>query len=97
MTGGTGVLGRTIVEALLTWGAKVAILSRKKEKATQLFQDLHVDASRAVAVECDVLDLKSVNASLGTVLKSFGSIDGLINGAGGNDPRATTNPQQPFF
>ncbi len=97
MTGGTGVLGRTIVEALLTWGAKVALLSRKKEKAIQLFQDLHVDASRAVAVACDVLDVKSLNASLETVLKSFGRIDGLINGAGGNDPGATTNSHQSFF
>ncbi len=97
MTGGTGVLGRTIVQSLLAWGATVALLSRKKERASQLFQDLHADASKALAVECDVLDMEGLKASLGTVLKTFGQIDGLINGAGGNDPRATTNPQQPFF
>ncbi|MEX1275151.1 MAG: SDR family oxidoreductase [Bacteroidota bacterium] len=97
MSGGTGVLGKTIVQSLLAWGATVALLSRKKERASQLFQDLHADASKALAVECDVLDMEGLKASLGTVLKTFGQIDGLINGAGGNDPRATTNPQQPFF
>lgn len=97
MTGGTGVLGKTIVQSLLTWGAKVALLSRKKERAAQLFQELHADATKALAVECDVLDAKGLVASLETVLKAFGQIDGLINGAGGNDPKATTNPQQPFF
>jgi NAD(P)-dependent dehydrogenase (short-subunit alcohol dehydrogenase family) len=31
------------------------------------------------------------------VLREFGAIDALINGAGGNHPKATTNPQYPFF
>lgn len=97
MTGGTGVLGKTIVQSLLAWGAKVALLSRKKERAVHLFRELKADPSRVVAVECDVLDAAGLQSSLEQVLKSFDHIDGLINGAGGNDPRATTNPQQPFF
>ena len=45
----------------------------------------------------DVLDKAAVQQAADKVIKEYGKIDGLINGAGGNNPKATTNPEQSFF
>ena len=46
---------------------------------------------------CDVLDKEKVEAAMANVIKRFGRIDVLINGAGGNHPEATTDQLRPFF
>ncbi|MFN8457242.1 MAG: SDR family NAD(P)-dependent oxidoreductase [Anaerolineae bacterium] len=52
---------------------------------------------RGIIVYGDVLDTAVSAATAEQVIKEFGRIDILINGAGGKYPRATTNPAQTFF
>jgi NAD(P)-dependent dehydrogenase (short-subunit alcohol dehydrogenase family) len=52
---------------------------------------------RAIVVQGDVLDQKTLEEATRRVLKEFGGIDCLINGAGGNKPQATTRPDLSFF
>ncbi len=51
----------------------------------------------ALAIGCDVLDKGSVEAAAEEILKTFGRVDIVINGAGGNKKEATTTPDLGFF
>lgn len=96
VTGGTGVLGRLMVKALAGCGANVAVLTRNREKATALLSEIS-GLGRAMIAEGDVLNLDELKKAAEAVVKEFGRIDCLINGAGGNHPQATTRPDLPFF
>lgn len=97
ITGGTGVLGSEIAKGLINAGAKVALMDRDIEKAEELKQKYEASDANFFAVKTDVLDKKIIEASVAQVIKKFGKIDVLINGAGGNSPGATTSPKQKFF
>jgi NAD(P)-dependent dehydrogenase (short-subunit alcohol dehydrogenase family) len=96
ITGGTGVLCGAMAQALAACGANVAILARNREKGAAAIAGI-TGPGRAIAVEGDVLDQQSLEAAARGVLDEFGRIDGLINGAGGNSPEATTRPDLTFF
>jgi NAD(P)-dependent dehydrogenase (short-subunit alcohol dehydrogenase family) len=96
MTGGTGVLGRAIVQGLLNAGASVALLVRNRSKAESVLAEMS-NKDSAIIVEGDVLKKDDLQSALKTVIKIFGKVDCLVNGAGGNDPRATTRPDLSFF
>ena len=96
VTGGTGVLGRTIVEALVSCDANVALISRSVHKGQALVDSLN-GPGRAIAIRCDVLNATELEAARQTVLENFGRVDGLVNGAGGNRPEATTSDKLSFF
>ena len=96
VTGGTGVLGRLMVKALAGCGANVAVLARNRDKATALLSEIS-GPGRATFVEGDVLTSDDLQKATEAVVKEFGRIDCLINGAGGNHPQATTRPDLSFF
>lgn len=96
MTGGTGVLGRAMVQALVCCGANVSVLARSKDKADSLFSSMQ-GSGRAFAVQADVLVRDDLRRAVQIVKDEFGRVDCLINGAGGNNPQATTRPDLPFF
>src|SRR5207253_9444799 len=52
---------------------------------------------RAFAIHADVQDVETLNAAAAQIVGDFGRIDGLINGAGGNKPQATTSAERTFF
>jgi NAD(P)-dependent dehydrogenase (short-subunit alcohol dehydrogenase family) len=98
VTGATGILGGEMACALVGCGANVAMLDRNLDPAKGLLDLMGPDgASRAAVVSGDVLDRDSLQRARDIILERFGRIDGLINGAGGNNPKATTNKEQPFF
>jgi len=72
----------------------VAVLGHRLEPAEALAAEL---GHGALGLACDVLDKESLAAASSRVLKVFGRVDILVNGAGGNQPGATTNPAQVFF
>jgi NAD(P)-dependent dehydrogenase (short-subunit alcohol dehydrogenase family) len=96
VTGGTGVLGRAIVEALVVCGANVAVIGRSVDKGEALVASLK-GPGRAIAIRCDVLNAPELEAARQTVLENFGGVDCLVNGAGGNRPEATTSDKLSFF
>ena len=93
VTGGAGVLCREFVKALALCGAKVAILVRTLSKAEALAEEVKAMGGEAMGVSCDVTNAESVKAAHEAVLKAYGKCDILINGAGGNHPRATTDKE----
>ena len=96
VTGGTGILGRVIVEALLGCGANVTLITRSKKKAEDLLHQLGA-TEQTLAIETDVLNRAGLEAAKQQVIEKFGRIDGLVNGAGGNRPEATTSDTVSFF
>jgi NAD(P)-dependent dehydrogenase (short-subunit alcohol dehydrogenase family) len=94
VTGGAGVLCASMCRTLAEAGAKVAVLDLRLEPAEALAAEIGNDA---IGVACNVLEKASVETAAQVVLAKFGHVDILINGAGGNKPQATTNPEQSFF
>ncbi len=94
VTGGAGVLCASMCRALADAGANVAVLDLNAAAAETLAKEL---GPNAIGVACNVLDKASVETAAQTVVAKFGRIDILVNGAGGNKPAATTNPEQSFF
>ena len=97
ITGGAGILGGEIACALVGCGASVAIVDRDPSLAERLIQRLETSVGRAVIVYGDVLQPDTMEQAVEQVLHDFGCIDCLVNGAGGNQPRATTGPERSFF
>ncbi|MFN0111920.1 MAG: SDR family oxidoreductase [Blastocatellia bacterium] len=99
ITGGTGVLCGAMAKALVGCGANVAVLARSAEKGESLLAEIAQSGGpgRAIIVPGDVLQVETLQQSVRTVLDEFGRVDGLINGAGGNSPQATTRPDLTFF
>ena len=97
VTGGNGVLGRDIVSALVGCGANVAILDRNTELPVEFEKSLNDQIGKYIVLDCDVMSREVLNTVATKVQTKFGKIDILINGAGGNHPKATTNPEQSFF
>jgi len=93
VTGGSGVLCSEFVRALSLCGAKVAILNRSTEDAEALAEEVRTLGGEAMAVYVDVTNKASIIAAHEEVLKAYGKCDILINGAGGNNPRATTDKE----
>lgn len=97
VTGGTGVLGSFLVKALSDAGAKVAILGRRKEVADELAKEIKKSGGEAIGVSADVLDAQQLRAAKKIILDQFGTIDILVNGAGGNMPGATIPTDKTFL
>jgi NAD(P)-dependent dehydrogenase (short-subunit alcohol dehydrogenase family) len=96
VTGGTGVLGSVMVGALVGCGANVAVLARNRAKAEAMLAEV-TGPGRALVVEGDATRRDDLETAAETVVAEFGRVDGLVNGAGGNHPKATTTSDLAFF
>ena len=97
VTGGGGVLCGAMGRALGRLGVQVAVLDLFEQAAQKVVDEVVARGGEAVAVTCDVLDRASVEDARDTVLKRWGRVDILVNGAGGNKKQATTSPDLSFF
>lgn len=97
VTGGSGGLGSTIAYALAEAGVHVAIISLHAASSAKVVETIRADGGEAIGIACDVMDRTDLERAYATVLESFGHIDILINGAGGNSPQATTSANTSFF
>jgi NAD(P)-dependent dehydrogenase (short-subunit alcohol dehydrogenase family) len=95
ITGGAGVLGRSIVRALASSGVKTAIADINKVAATELASLAEAETgTKCIGIEADVLSKDSLMKVDQEVNRLLGPIDILINGAGGNSPKGTTELEQ---
>ena len=97
VTGGAGVLCSVMCKAFAEAGAKVAILDLTPDHARDLTEEINAAGGKAVSMTCNVLERESIEVAAQKVVETFGRVDILVNGAGGNKPQATTNPKQSFF
>jgi NAD(P)-dependent dehydrogenase (short-subunit alcohol dehydrogenase family) len=97
ITGGTGVLGTAMARGLAEAGANTVILGRRKESGDELVKSIKSLGARSMFVKADVLNATDLLAAKDAVLKEFGTIDILVNAAGGNLPGAVIMPEQSFF
>ncbi len=97
VTGGGGVLCGALSRALGALGVKVAVLDLRLASAEHVVEEIRAEGGEALAVRCDVLDRDSLEAAAEVVVEAFGPPDLLINGAGGNQPQATTTVERSFF
>lgn len=95
VTGGAGVLCAMFAKAIAACGAKVAILDLADDKAQLVVDEIKAAGGEAMAVKVNVLEKESVEAAHQAVLAAYGKCDILLNGAGGNSPRATCDDE--FF
>lgn len=95
ITGGAGVLCSAFAQAIAECHAKVAILDRTLDKAMELAASIRKNGGIAQGFYVDVLDKPAIEAAHEDIINVFGKCDILINGAGGNSPRATTDDE--FF
>lgn len=88
ITGAGGVICGEFARALAACGAKVALLDINFDAAKKIADEI---GDNAIAVRCDCLNKDSIIAAKENVEEAFGKVNFLINGAGGNNPRATTD------
>lgn len=97
ITGGTGVLGRSIAKYLAGEGAKTVILGRKEETGRAIVEEIKKEGGVASFYRTDVMDKAVLEQNRADILAEYGHIDVLLNAAGGNMKGATIGPTQTFF
>lgn len=93
VTGAGGVLCSSFAKVLARAGAKVALLDRNYENAAKFAEEILAEGGTAKAYACDVLDKALCYQVADQVMADLGPCDILLNGAGGNNPRATTDKE----
>ncbi len=91
ITGGGGVLCSVFAGALAECGASVAVLDLSLPAAESVAAGIRERGGTAAAYACNVLKKEELIAVRDRVCAELGGADILINGAGGNSPKATTD------
>ncbi len=94
ITGGTGVLGSEWSKYLSSQGAHLMVLGRALADAQQIVEQIQSNGGQAIGFGCDVTDEEDLKRVAALVKSRIGSLDVLINAAGGNMEGATIAPEQ---
>lgn len=97
ITGGGGILCSEMARALAGCNANVVILDLDVSLGEKVLHTLNGTKGKHTVVSIDVLDKIKVQKAADKVLADYKRVDVLINGAGGNNPKATTGAEQSFF
>ena len=97
ITGGTGVLGRTIARYLALEGAQVVILGRKESVGKEIVDGIANEGGKAEFMKTDVMNQELVQKNCDAILAKYGRVDTLLNAAGGNMPGAVISPDGDIF
>ena len=93
VTGAGGILCGHMAKALARAGTKVALVNRSEEAISQYAAEIRVEGGIAKAYKGNVLSKADMERIADEVLQDLGPCDILINGAGGNNPKATTDKE----
>jgi NAD(P)-dependent dehydrogenase (short-subunit alcohol dehydrogenase family) len=91
ITGAAGELCGVMSSALGSLGVKVALLDIDRDKAEEKAMEVRENGGEALALKCDVLDRNSLEKALKDISDRWEEPRILINGAGGNHPKGTTD------
>jgi NAD(P)-dependent dehydrogenase (short-subunit alcohol dehydrogenase family) len=97
LTGGGGVLAGAIGGGLAKSGVKIIFADINLDRAEETAARIRKAGGDAIGVTSNVLDSSSLEETRDYILKSFGTIDILLNAAGGNLPGATIPPDKTIF
>lgn len=98
VTGGYGVLGRSMALFLSQQGARVAILGRNVERGEACVREIAAaTGGETLFLQADVLDEPALERACERLLATWGGVDILLNAAGGNQAGATIAPDQTIF
>lgn len=97
ITGGTGVLGSSMAEYLLSEKAKVVLMGQTRTKVEDKVNELKQKYSYVLGFSGSVLDNHFLMEVKKQVVNTWGRIDVLINAAGGNMPGAVIGEDQTIF
>ena len=97
VTGGAGILGRSICAYLAEQGAKVVVLDRDEKAGSELVSSIRGKGGEALFLTTDVLNREALEANRDAILKAYDHIDVLLNAAGGNMGGATIAPDKSFL
>ncbi len=90
VTGAGGTLCSVIAKNLAKDGAKVVLIGRTEEKLAKVADAIRQDGGDCLVFPADVTDEARIEEAAQKVLETYGGADFLINGAGGNNPKAIT-------
>ena len=91
VTGAGGLICGAMARAFAQCGAKVAALDLNEEAVKKLANELKAEGYICEGYKANVLELESLQSVNEMVKKDLGECDILVNGAGGNNPKATTD------
>lgn len=91
VTGAGGIICSCLAQALAKCGAKIALLDLNLDAAQGVASLIAGEGGVAKAYKANVLDKKSLEEVHADVIRDLGKCDILLNGAGGNNPKATTD------
>src|SRR5450759_2159473 len=95
ITGGAGIICSTMAKSLAAQGVKTVILDLNKEAAIEVAKEIEKEfRTSSIGLSASVLDKASLEAAKKDIHDKFGTIDILVNGAGGNSPAATTKVEK---
>jgi len=97
LTGAGGSLVGEMAKVTAQCEAKVALLDINQKTVLDRANELTKLGCEAIALKCDVLSKDSIESCCDQIIKHFGKIDCLVNGAGGNKKDATTSDELSFF
>lgn len=97
VTGGTGILGNSFINGIVEAGGAVGILGRNEKIANERADAINKNGGKAVALVADAMDINQLKAAKDKALDTFGRIDGLVNGAGGNSAEGVLQPEDDIF
>lgn len=97
ISGATGVLGASFSLEVARAGAKVVVLGRNEKRAQQRISEIEAIGGEAIYILADVLSEEQVQDARDQIIDKWGTIDGLVNAAGGNIGGATIQPDQNLF
>ena len=97
VTGATGVLGGSFVEAISKQGATVLLIGQNESVGEERATFIRNQGGEAVFLKANVLVEAELEAAKNKALETYGTIHGLVNGAGGNLPEGVLSPDQDVF
>lgn len=97
ITGAGGVICSTLAKSLAVTGAKIALLDLNVDAANVVADEIVANGYIAKAYKVNVLDKTSIEDAHAAIKADFGDCNILINGAGGNNPKATTDNEYCAF